>query len=106
MTGILIALFIVIGLGCAFLRLSALAVGLIVLVVAAVGIFVGLPGGWGTAALMALVPMLLIECTYFLGMLVFARVAENTSAKDTDAPAKAQPHDSAAAKASDPSVRI
>ena len=76
MTGILIALFIAIGLGCAFLRLSALAVGLIVLVVAAVGIFVGLPNGWGTAALMALVPMLLIECTYFLGMLVIARFAE------------------------------
>jgi hypothetical protein len=79
MTGILIALFIAIGLGCAYLRLSALAVGLIVLIVAAVGIFVGLPSGWGTAALMALVPMLLIECTYFLGMLVIARVTEKAS---------------------------
>ncbi len=102
MTGILIALFIAIGLGCAYLRLSALAVGLFVLIVAAVGIFVGLPSGWGTAAMMALVPMLVIESTYFLGMLVFAHVAENNSAKDADAAAKAQSHD--AAKTSNPSV--
>jgi hypothetical protein len=73
-------LYLVVGVGCGALRLSALAVALLTIIPAVVGAAVSYPSGWSQTLLMAFTPILTIECAYFVSLLAFARIFERKEA--------------------------
>lgn len=73
MTVIVVLLYLVIGVGCGVIRLSALAVGLIALIPALVGAYAASSEGPLAMLAAALTALLVIECAYFFTMLVIAR---------------------------------
>jgi hypothetical protein len=74
MSWMLILLYLAMGVGCGALRLSALAVGLLATVPAAFGVIVGYTQGASHLVLVILAPILLIESSYFLTMLLVERL--------------------------------
>lgn len=86
MTGIVALLYLAIGIGCGLIRLSAVAVGVIAMIPAALGAFVASSGGAMPMLVAALIPLLVIECAYFATMLVVGKLwAEKPAAEKTDA---------------------
>jgi hypothetical protein len=95
MTGIVVLLYLAIGIGCGVIRLSAVAVGLIALVPALVGAYAVSSAGALAMLAAALIALLVIECAYFVTMLVIARPwstkpAVNTTDSRERAPGKLQ----------------
>jgi hypothetical protein len=93
MTGIVVLLYLAIGVGCGVIRLSAVAVGLIALVPALVGAYAVSSAGALAMLTAALIALLVIECSYFVTMLVIARPwstkpAVNTTDSRERAPGK------------------
>ncbi len=74
MTGIVVLLYVAVGIGCGLIRLSAVAVGVIAMVPAVVGAFAASDGGVASIAMAILVPLLVIEGAYFLTMLLAAKL--------------------------------
>lgn len=74
MTGILVLLYIAIGVGCGLIRLSAVAVGIIAMIPAVVGAFAVSSNGVMSIVAAILVPLLVIEGVYFLTMLVVGKL--------------------------------
>lgn len=74
MTGIVVLLYLAIGVGCGLIRLSAVAVGLVAMVPAIVGAYVVSSDGALPMLAAALIALLVIEGAYFLTMMVVARV--------------------------------
>ena len=83
MTGIVVLLYLAIGVGCGVIRLSAVAVGLIAVIPALVGAYVASSGGVLSMIVAALIALLVIECAYFITMLVIARLWGTKPAVDT-----------------------
>ncbi len=75
MTGILVLLYIAIGVGCGLIRLSAVAVGIIAMIPAVVGAFAVSANGFMSIVVAILVPLLVIEGVYFLTMLVVGKLS-------------------------------
>ncbi|HEY6630112.1 MAG TPA: hypothetical protein VIZ90_01540 [Rhizobiaceae bacterium] len=73
MTVSIVLLYMAIGVGCGLIRLSAVAVGLMAVVPALVGAYVARSDGPLSALGAALIALLVIECAYFITMLVIAR---------------------------------
>ena len=73
MTGIVVLLYLAIGVGCGLIRLSAVAVGMIAMIPALVGAYAASSGGALSMLAAALIALLVIECAYFITMLVVAR---------------------------------
>ncbi|MEP9386347.1 hypothetical protein [Mesorhizobium sp. KR9-304] len=85
MTGIVVLLYIAIGIGCGLIRLSAIAVGIIALVPAVVGAFAVSEGGGLSILGAILIPLLVIEAVYFVTMLVLGRMQDTKpAAEQTD----------------------
>jgi hypothetical protein len=85
MTGIVVLLYVAIGIGCGLIRLSAVAVGVIAMVPAVVGVFA--VGGSGAVSIVmaVLVPLLVIEGAYFLTMLLAGKLrAEKSTAPNAE----------------------
>jgi len=74
MTVLHLVLYIAIGLGCAVLRLSVAAVGVMVLVLAVIGGIVGYQTGWFDALSLFFAPIILVEVAYYVGMLALAPI--------------------------------
>jgi hypothetical protein len=74
MTGIIVLLYIAIGIGCGLIRLSAIAVGVIAIIPAVVGAFAVSGSGILSMLVAALVPLLVIEAVYFLTMLLVGKL--------------------------------
>lgn len=74
MTGIVVLLYVAVGVGCGLIRLSAVAVGIIALVPAVVGAFAAGDSGILSIAMAILVPLLVIEGAYFLTMLLVGKL--------------------------------
>ncbi|MEQ1941758.1 hypothetical protein ABMA32_04960 [Mesorhizobium sp. VNQ89] len=86
MTGILVLLYIAIGVGCGLIRLSAVAVGIMAIIPALVGAFAVRADGLMSMVVAILVPLLVIEGVYFVTMLVVARLsAEKPAVGKADA---------------------
>ena len=83
MTGIVVLLYLAIGVGCGVIRLSAVAVGLISVIPALVGAYVASSGGVLSMIAAALIALLVIECAYFITMLVITRPWSTKPAVDT-----------------------
>lgn len=89
MTGFVVVLYIAVGVGCGLIRLSAVAVGIIAMVPAAVGAFAVRDGGVPSVAIAILAPLLVIEGAYFLTLLLAGRLqaqkpaASNPETKET-----------------------
>jgi hypothetical protein len=77
----LILLYLAMGIGCGALRLSALAVALLATVPAAFGVIVGYTQGVSHLLLVILAPILLIESSYFLTMLLVERLTRREKVK-------------------------
>jgi len=73
MTVTVVLLYMAVGVGCGLIRLSAVAVGLIAMVPALVGAYAASSDGALSMLAAALIALLVIECTYFITMLVFTR---------------------------------
>ncbi|MDQ2634981.1 MAG: hypothetical protein M3Y43_00940 [Pseudomonadota bacterium] len=93
MTVIVVLLYLVIGVGCGVIRLSALAVGLIAMVPAIVGAYAASQDGALSMLIAALIPLLVIECAYFVTMLVGARLQDAKPATDAVDPREPAPGD-------------
>lgn len=91
MTGIIALLYAAIGVGCGLIRLSAVAVGVIAMVPAALGVFVASSDGALSMLIAALMPLLVIECAYFITMLVVARLRDTKPATETVEPREPAP---------------
>ena len=90
MTGIIVLLYLAIGVGCGVIRLSAVAVGLLAMIPALVGAYAVSSGGALSMLAAALIALLVIECAYFITMLVIARPWNTKpSVKATDSPVPA-----------------
>ena len=90
MTGIIVLLYLAIGVGCGLIRLSAVAVGLIAMIPALVGAYAVSSGGVLSMLASALIALLVIECAYFITMLVIARPwSTKPVVKATDSPVAA-----------------
>jgi len=83
MTGIVVLLYLAIGVGCGLIRLSAVAVGLIAMIPALVGAYAASSGGALSMLAAALIALLVIECAYFITMLVIARPWSTKPVVDT-----------------------
>lgn len=70
MTGIVVLLYLAIGIGCGLIRLSAIAVGIIAMIPAVVGAFAVRESGALSMLAAALIALLVIEGAYFLTMLL------------------------------------
>jgi hypothetical protein len=87
MTVIVVLLYLAIGVGCGLIRLSAVAVGLIAMVPAVVGAYAASSDGALAMLASALIALLVIECAYFVTMLVVARPwSTKPAVKTTDSP--------------------
>ncbi len=73
MTGTVVLLYLAIGVGCGVIRLSAVAVGLIALVPAVLGAYAVSAQGVLPMLAAALIALLVIECAYFITMLLVAK---------------------------------
>ena len=73
MTGTGVRLYLAIGVGCGVIRLSAVAVGLIALVPAVLGAYAVSAQGVLPMLAAALIALLVIECAYFITMLLVAK---------------------------------
>lgn len=80
MTGILVVLYIAIGVGCGLIRLSAAAVGILAMIPAVVGAFAVSENGVMSIVAAILVPLLVVEGVYFLTMLVAGKLSERKQA--------------------------
>jgi hypothetical protein len=76
MTGIVALLYLAIGIGCGLIRLSAVAVGIIAMIPAALGVFVANAEGAMPMLVAALTALLVIEGAYFITMLMVARLRD------------------------------
>lgn len=74
MTGMIVLLYLAIGVGCGVIRLSAVAVGLIAMVPAIVGAYAASSDGALSMLAAALIALLVIEGAYFLTMMALAQV--------------------------------
>src|SRR5688572_24398021 len=88
MTVIVVLLYIAIGIGCGLIRLSAVAVGLIAMVPAIVGTYAVRSDGPLSMLAAALIALLVIECAYFVTMLVAAKFREAKPAAEKKADAR------------------
>jgi hypothetical protein len=99
MTGIIVLLYLAIGVGCGLIRLSAIAVGIIALFPAAIGLFVARSDGWLQMLISGLTPLLVIEFAYFITLLAISRIwvgkagekAETRGAKSSTVPFSRKP---------------
>lgn len=73
MTVTVALLYLAIGVGCGLIRLSAVAVGLIAVVPALVGAYAARSDGALSMLAAAVMALLVIECAYFITMLVVTR---------------------------------
>lgn len=73
MTGIVVLLYLAVGIGCGLIRLSAVAVGIIAIFPAVVGAYAFGDEGALTILAAVLVPLFVIEGAYFLTMLLMGR---------------------------------
>jgi hypothetical protein len=90
MTGIVVVLYVAIGVGCGLIRLSAIAVGVIAMIPAIVGVFAVVGSGAAPVAMAILLPLLVIEGVYFLTLLLAGKLwAEKPAAPKTETPAPA-----------------
>lgn len=80
MTGIVVLLYVAIGIGCGLIRLSAVAVGVIAAIPAAFGAFAVSGNGAGAMLVAILVPLLVIEGVYFLTMLFVGKLRTDRQA--------------------------
>ncbi len=86
MTGIVVLLYVVIGIGCGLIRLSAIAVGIIAMIPAVAGAFAVSEHGGLSILGAILVPLLVIEAVYFATMLIVASLqAADPAAEKADA---------------------
>lgn len=86
MTGTVVLLYLAIGVGCGVIRLSAVAVGLIALVPAVLGAYAVSAQGALPMLAAALIALFVIECAYFVTMLLIAKPWSNKpGAKTADA---------------------
>ena len=74
MTGIVVLLYLAVGVGCGVIRLSAAAVGLIAMVPAIVGAYAVSSDGALSMLAAALIALLVIEGAYFLTMMALAHL--------------------------------
>ena len=74
MTGIIVLLYLAIGVGCGLIRLSAVAVGILALFPAAIGLYVTRADGGLWMLIAGLTPLLVIECAYFITLLAVSRL--------------------------------
>lgn len=82
MTGIVMLLYVAVGVGCGLIRLSAVAVGIIAMIPAVLGAYVfGDSGAFAVLAAMV-VPLVIIEGAYFVTMLLMARPWTATPVKE------------------------
>lgn len=91
MTGTVVLLYLAIGVGCGVIRLSAVAVGLIAMVPAVLGAYAASAEGTLPMLVAALIALLVIECAYFITMLVIARPWSSKPATEATDPAKRVP---------------
>jgi hypothetical protein len=82
MTVIVVLLYIAIGIGCGLIRLSAVAVGIIAMVPAIVGAYAAGSDGALPMVVTALIALFVIECAYFITMLVAAKLSDAKPAAD------------------------
>ncbi|MBU0581806.1 MAG: hypothetical protein KKB66_10220 [Alphaproteobacteria bacterium] len=82
MTGIVILLYLVIGVGCGLIRLSAVAVGILALLPAAIGLYVASSNGALQMLIAGLAPLLVIEAAYFVTLLAVSRIWPGRAARD------------------------
>ena len=73
MTGIVLLLYVAIGIGCGLIRLSAIAVGILAVIPAVVGAYAASEDGALSMVVAALVPLIVIEGVYFLTMLIVGK---------------------------------
>ena len=82
MTGIVILLYLVIGVGCGLIRLSAVAVGILALLPAAIGLYVASSNGALQMLIAGLAPLVIIEAAYFVTLLAVSRIWPGRAARD------------------------
>jgi len=90
MTGMIVLLYIAVGVGCGLIRLSAVAVGIIAVIPAVVGAYVAADESMLTILVAFLGALLLIEGAYFLTMLLTAKLWPETPAAEKAETAKQQ----------------
>lgn len=82
MTGMIIFLYIAVGVGCGLIRLSAVAVGIVAVIPAVVGAYAAADHGFMTVLTAFLGALLVIEGAYFLTMLLTTKLWPETPAAD------------------------
>jgi hypothetical protein len=85
MTGIVVLLYVAVGVGCGLIRLSAVAVGIIAVIPAVVGMFAVSEKGALSMLVAAMVPLLVIEGVYFLTMIATGKLWATTPAASAEA---------------------
>jgi hypothetical protein len=86
MTGMMIFLYVAIGVGCGLIRLSAVAVGIVAVIPAVVGAYAASGEGMMAVLVAFLGALLVIEGVYFLTMLLTTKLwPETPIAQDADA---------------------
>ncbi len=78
MTGLILLLYIAIGVGCGLIRLSAVAVGVIAMLPAAFGAYAFWGGGLASVVIAIVFPLLVIEGVYFVTLLVAGKFLTQT----------------------------
>lgn len=82
MTGMIVFLYVAVGVGCGLIRLSAVAVGIVAVVPAVVGAYVASEGGLVAVLTAFLGALLIIEGAYFLTMLLTTKLWPERPAAD------------------------
>ena len=82
MTGMIVFLYLAVGVGCGLIRLSAVAVGIVAVVPAIVGAYAAADGGFIAVLTAFLGVLLVIEGAYFLTMLLTTKLWPETPATD------------------------
>lgn len=93
MTGTVVLLYLAIGVGCGVIRLSAVAVGLIALVPAVLGAYAVSAQGALPMLAAALIALLVIQCAYFITMLLITRPWNKKPEAETTEARKPVPSD-------------
>ena len=84
MNGIVVLLYLAIGVGCGLIRLSAVAVGLIAMVPAVLGAYAVSSNGAMAMLVAALTALLVIEVAYFVTMMAVARIRPTKPAAENN----------------------
>ena len=82
MTGMIVFLYLAVGVGCGLIRLSAVAVGIVAVVPAIVGAYAAADGGFMAVLTAFLGALLVIEGAYFLTMLLTTKLWPETPAAE------------------------